>query len=97
LKGILVKTHVLTLPNFDKDFEIHFNASWCTPKLLDGLNYESKGENNGRKRSWDALPSSRHFGRRGACWSSGMGLRQTTSDSIIHLDLHKPNNKLISA
>jgi hypothetical protein len=27
LKGILVKTHVLTLPNFDKDFEIHFNAS----------------------------------------------------------------------
>jgi len=27
LKGILVKTHVLKLPNFDKDFEIHSDAS----------------------------------------------------------------------
>jgi hypothetical protein len=27
LKGILVKASVLKLPNFDKDFEIHFNAS----------------------------------------------------------------------
>jgi hypothetical protein len=27
LKGILVKAPVLKLPNFDKDFEIHFDAS----------------------------------------------------------------------
>jgi hypothetical protein len=27
LKGILVKAHVLKLPDFDKNFEIHFNAS----------------------------------------------------------------------
>jgi hypothetical protein len=27
LKGILVKAPVLKLPDFDKDFEIHFNAS----------------------------------------------------------------------
>jgi hypothetical protein len=27
LKGILVKVHVLKLPDFDKDFEIHFDAS----------------------------------------------------------------------
>jgi len=27
LKGILVKVSMLKLPNFDKDFEIHFNAS----------------------------------------------------------------------
>jgi len=27
LKGILVKALVLKLPNFDKDFEIHFDAS----------------------------------------------------------------------
>jgi hypothetical protein len=27
LKGILVKMHVLKLPNFDKDFEIHFDIS----------------------------------------------------------------------
>jgi hypothetical protein len=26
LKGILVKALVLKLPNFDKDFEIHFDA-----------------------------------------------------------------------
>jgi hypothetical protein len=26
LKNILVKTHVLKLPDFDKDFEIHFDA-----------------------------------------------------------------------
>jgi hypothetical protein len=25
------------------------------------------------------------------------GLRQVTSESIIHIDLHKPNNKLVSA
>jgi hypothetical protein len=25
---------------------------WCTPKLLDGLNYDSKGEDNGRRKSW---------------------------------------------
>jgi hypothetical protein len=28
---------------------------WHTPKLFDGLNYKSKGENNGRKRSWGTL------------------------------------------
>ncbi len=27
LKGILVKVSVLKLPDFDNDFEIHFNAS----------------------------------------------------------------------
>jgi hypothetical protein len=31
------------------------------------------------------------------CWSSKMGLGRTTSDSIIHVDLHKLNNKLVSA
>jgi len=28
------------------------------PKLLDGLNYKSKGEDNRRRKSWDALPGS---------------------------------------
>jgi len=28
------------------------------PKLLDGLNCESKGENNEKRRSWSVLPSS---------------------------------------
>jgi hypothetical protein len=32
-----------------------------------------------------------------ACWSSGMGLEWMTSEWIIHMNLHKSNNKLISA
>jgi hypothetical protein len=34
---------------------------WRTPKLFDGLNYESKGEDIER-RSWGAFPGSQHFG-----------------------------------
>ncbi len=67
------------------------------PKLLDGLNYKSKGENNGRRKSWGALFNLQHFRGRGACWNFEMGLGQATSGSIIHVDLHKPNNKLVSA
>jgi hypothetical protein len=37
------------------------------PKLLDGLNCESKGEDNRRKRSWGMLPNLQHFGDRKAC------------------------------
>ncbi len=40
---------------------------WRTPKLLDGLNFESKGEDNERRKSWGALLGSQHFGGRGAC------------------------------
>ncbi len=38
----------------------------CTPKFLDRLNCESKGENNGRTRNWGTLPSSWHFKGKGA-------------------------------
>jgi hypothetical protein len=38
--------------------------------------------------------TSRVKGRVGA---PGWGLRRMTSGSIIHMDLHKPNNKFISA
>jgi hypothetical protein len=40
---------------------------------------------------------SQHFGGKGACWSFRMGLGRLTSNSITHTDLHKPNNKLVSA
>jgi len=41
-------------------------GEWCTPKFLDGFNYESKGEDIKRRRSWGVLPSSQHFeGKRG--------------------------------
>jgi len=39
----------------------------CTPKLLDGLNYEFKGEDNKRRRSWGMFLGSQHFGGKGAC------------------------------
>jgi hypothetical protein len=73
------------------------NLNWRTPKLLDGFNYKSKGEDNGRRRNWGALPGSQHFAGRGVCWSFEMGLGRLISNSITHTDLHKPNNKLVSA
>jgi hypothetical protein len=47
LKGILVKAPVLKLPNFDKDFEIHSDASAFAiggPLVQDGrlVAFESK-------------------------------------------------------
>jgi hypothetical protein len=45
------------------------------PNSLGRFNYESKGENNRRIKSWGTLPGSQHFGGRGACWSSRMGTR----------------------
>jgi hypothetical protein len=37
------------------------------------------------------------FGVRGHVEALRWGLRQMTSMSIIHINLHKPNNKLVSA
>jgi len=46
------------------------------PKLLDGFNCESKGENIGRRRSWGASLGSEYFGGRRARWSFGMGTKK---------------------
>ncbi len=45
---------------------------WHTPKLLDGLNYKSKAEDNERRRSWGMLFSSQHLGGGEAYCSSEM-------------------------
>ncbi len=37
------------------------------------------------------------LGVEGHAGVSGWGLRRLTSNSITHTDLHKPNNKLVSA
>ncbi len=84
---ILACLDKIYLPSFDQ---------WRTSKLFDGFNYESKGEDNKRKRSWGALPGSQHFGGKRVCGSFGMGLGRTISGLIIHMDLHKPNNKLVT-
>jgi hypothetical protein len=67
------------------------------PKLLDGLNYESKDEDNGRRRSWGALLGLQHFRVEGHAGTSGWELRRLTSKLITHTKLHKPNNKLVNA
>ncbi len=60
---------------------------WCTPKLLDGLNWKSKGEDSGRKRNWGTFPSSQHFEGRGVFWNSKMGTRKI--DKQVNYS-HKP-------
>jgi hypothetical protein len=52
-------------------------------KFLNGLKCESKGEDNKKKKSWDALPSLQHYEGRHACWRSRMGLRRLTSKQIL--------------
>jgi hypothetical protein len=76
---------------------IGYKVTWRTPKLLDGLNCESRSEDKERRRNWGMLPSSQHFGGRRVCWSSVLGLGRLISNTITHMDLHKPNNKLVSA
>jgi hypothetical protein len=67
------------------------------PKLLDGLTASSKvkiteGERVGARFLVRSI--SRVEGCGGA---PGWGLKRLTSNSITHMDLHKPNNKLVSA
>ncbi len=38
--------------------------------------------------------SLQHFGDKGACWSSGMGLRKMTNNLIIHMFLHKTKQQI---
>ncbi len=61
---------------------IGIKKRWHTPKLLDGFNYESKCENNGRIKSEGTSLGSQHFGCRKACWSSRMGTK--TSDKSVN-------------
>ncbi len=68
-----------------------------TPKLLSRLNCEFKCENNKRTRSCGCSLACNSLGIKGCVKASGWGLRRGTSKSITHTNLHKPNNKLVSA
>jgi hypothetical protein len=74
-----------------------FVVPWHTPKLLDRFKCESKGENNGRIRSWVRFLACNTSKIEGRARALKWGLGQVISESIIHTDLHKPNNKLICA
>jgi hypothetical protein len=67
------------------------------PKFLDRLNCESKGENNGRRRSWGMLLACSTSKVKGRAGAPEWGLGRLTNNSITQTDLHKPNNKLVSA
>jgi hypothetical protein len=70
---------------------------WCTPKLLDRLTCEAKGENNGKKKFGVHSLAHNISGVKGHVGALGCGLGWMTSGSIIHTNLYKPNNKLVSA
>ncbi len=55
----------------------HFFASLKLThhKFFDGFNYESKDENNGRKRNWGVLFGSQHFEDKKVCCNSRIGTR----------------------
>jgi hypothetical protein len=67
----------------EKKLKLFQGAIMTHPKLLDKLNFKSKGANNEGTRSWGTLPGSQHFGGRGACWNFEIGLRRVTSESIF--------------
>jgi hypothetical protein len=52
-----------------------------------GPNYESKGENNERRRSSGVLLDSQHFRVRGVCWSSKMGTKKIDKQIIYSHEL----------
>jgi hypothetical protein len=74
------------------------------PQALDGFNYKSKDENNDPKmktlegKGVGVCSLARNTsGVEGHAEASGWGLGRLKSKSIIHMDLHKPNNKLVNA
>jgi hypothetical protein len=77
------------------------NLSFTHPKLLERLKCESESKNNKRSRNRSMIPNLQHFGvkreRQVCVGAAEWGLPQMTSKSIIHMDLHKPNNKLVNA
>ncbi len=68
---------------------------WCTPKC------ESQSENNEKHKNKVCSFIHNTFGGgggvKGCAKASRWGLGRITSKSIIHIDLHKLNNKLVDA
>jgi hypothetical protein len=68
----------------------------CTPTLLEKVKCEFESETNRKKRS-EVHSLTRNTSRvEGHARASGWELGKVTSDSIIHVGSHSPNNKLVS-
>jgi hypothetical protein len=72
-------------------------CQWRTPQFFDGFNCESKGENNRRRTSWAHSLARNISGVEGRVGVLGWELGRLTSNLVTHMDLHKPNNKLVNA
>jgi len=70
--------------------------NWHTPTFLERLQCESKNENGERIRSWVCSLTCNTSRVEGHDGTSRWGLGKVTSKSIIHMNLHKPNNKLVN-
>jgi hypothetical protein len=74
---------------------LFYHLLWCTHKLINIHNYESKGKIMEEGVGVHSLACNTS-GVEGRARSLGWALGQVTSKLIIHTNLHKPNNKLIS-
>ncbi len=70
---------------------------WRTPKLLDGLTASPKEKTTKGKGIGARSLTNNTLRVEGHARTSGCELEGLTSKSIIHTDLHKQNNKLVSA
>ncbi len=69
---------------------------WCTPTLFEGL--ECKFENENNKEGVGVHSVVRNIlNAEGCAGALGWGLNWVTSESIIHTNMHKPNNNLVNA
>jgi hypothetical protein len=68
-----------------------------TPKLFNGLIASSKVKITKGERIGARSLACRTLGVKGRVGASRWGQGRLTSNSIIHTDLQKPNNKLVNA
>jgi hypothetical protein len=73
------------------------DIKWRTPKFFDGLIASPKVKTTEGERVGAHSLACNTSGVEGHVGVSGWGLGKLTSNSITHTDLHKPNNKLVSA
>ncbi len=82
------------------EIEIFDGKAWnlimTHPTLLERFKCESESENNKRRKIEVHSLGRSTSGVEGCVGAPGWGLGQVTNRSIIHMDLHKRNNKLVN-
>ncbi len=73
------------------------SSSLMHPKLLDGLIASPKVKTMEREGVGARSLAHNTLGVEGRVGASKWGLKNLTSNSITHMDLHKSNNKLVNA